>query len=280
MVRAFPLQVADAIEKLKSLHDGELAVLEVIGCGAAAVPALRELLFARERSGLFDVRRRAVEALAALGAHEVLIDFLQMRQPAADPVERLGDDAVMNAAARAVARRRDDAVFDLLMSLAAIRPLPGVIAGLGEFRRREAIPLLVRALAEDESRRAAAVGLRKLQRAALPALMAAANGETQADPDSESGRRQRRSALALIDEIGGPPELWYALTPLMQDRDAALAVLACEIALRRGTRSDKAAAIRQLKRLRAGVDSPLRYEIEQALASFRTGVTTHHHEHP
>jgi hypothetical protein len=44
------------------------------------------LLFAREPSGLFEARCRAVEVLARLGAHDVLADFLAFHADAADPV--------------------------------------------------------------------------------------------------------------------------------------------------------------------------------------------------
>jgi hypothetical protein len=44
--------------------------------GNAAIPTLRGLLFQREPSGLFQTRCRAIEALAALDAHSVVIEHL------------------------------------------------------------------------------------------------------------------------------------------------------------------------------------------------------------
>ena len=149
---AGPEDVRHAIGTLKSLHDGDLGILEVTDCGSQAIPALRALLFERDPSGLYQVRCRAVEALAGLGAHEVLIDFLSTPREIADAIERVGEDAVVNAAARALANRNEQRVFDLLLRLAHRSCLTGVIAALGSFRRVEAIPLLVKALIDDSSR--------------------------------------------------------------------------------------------------------------------------------
>ena len=162
-----------AIAKLKSFHDGDIAVLEVVACGDRAIPALRTLLFDREPSGLFEVRVRAVDALAKLGAHEVLVEFLSSPRDVTDPVERLGEDAVINAAARALADHSDQRVFELLLRLAHRPCLTGVISALGTSRRPEAIPLLVKALSEDASRNTAESALQRIGAAARPALIEA-----------------------------------------------------------------------------------------------------------
>ena len=56
-------------------------------------------------------------------------------------VERIGDEVVTNAAARALASQREPHIFELVLWLAEIRPLPGVIAALGTSGDTEAIPL-------------------------------------------------------------------------------------------------------------------------------------------
>lgn len=189
----------NSIAKLRSLHDGDLGVVETIACGPMAVPQLRAMLFEREPSGLFETRCRVVQVLAALRAHDVLVDFLKSERKSADPVERLGDDAVINAAARAVAMRRTEDVFLLLLTLAKDRLLPGVVAGLGSFRRHEAIPYLIAALAEDECRPLAEAALKALGSAAYPALLQAAfETETAPGHESPSRLRQRRSISALL----------------------------------------------------------------------------------
>ena len=60
------VSVSSAIERLKSLHDGDRVFSELVSFGFEAVPELRGLLLQRERSGLYVARCRAVEALAAL----------------------------------------------------------------------------------------------------------------------------------------------------------------------------------------------------------------------
>lgn len=125
-----PASLDQAIETLKSLHDGEKGLIATVSCGKEAIPRLRKLLFEREPSGLFQTRRLAVKALAALKAFVVLEDFLRAQHEALDPAERMGDEAVVNAAACALTGHSNPQVFDLLMELAETRPLPGVIAAL------------------------------------------------------------------------------------------------------------------------------------------------------
>jgi hypothetical protein len=97
---------ADLGRRLRSLHEGDVAVIESIAMGDEAIPELRKLLFERDRAGIFEPRTRAVRALAALNAIDVLTGFVAGWRPAADPVERLGDEAVLSAAARAGRQRR------------------------------------------------------------------------------------------------------------------------------------------------------------------------------
>ena len=169
-----------AIGKLKSFHDGDIAVLEVVACGYRAIPALRTLLFERDPSGLFQVRVRAVDALEKLGAHEVLVEFLCTPRDVTDPVERLGEDAMISAAARALAYHSDQRVFELLLRLAHRPCLTGVIFALGTSGRPEAIPLLVEALSEDGSRTTAEAALKRIGAAARPALIEAVSRRTDA----------------------------------------------------------------------------------------------------
>ena len=197
MTAAMAHELERAMEKLRSLHDGDLGVVEVVACGARAIPALRALLFEREPSGLFETRCRAVQALGALDARDVLIEYLAMPHEAADPVEQLGNDAVLNAVARAVAKYRDEQVFQLLRHLAGRRLLPGVVGGLGSFNRQEAIPYLVDSLAEDECRPIAENALMKFGPRARQALLAIASAPG-ASSESPSQTRQRRSALELL----------------------------------------------------------------------------------
>jgi hypothetical protein len=259
-------RVERAIEKLKSLHDGDRGLIEILACGRRAIPALRVLLFEREPSGLFQTRCLAVKALAALQAYDVLIEFLEASHEAADPVERLGDDAVINAAARAVAAR-EPRVFDLLMRLAETRPLPGVIEALGAFSRTEAIPCLIEALAEDESRPKAEAALRKFGSFAHKALaVVACQPLPMLEPESQSRLRQRRSALELLIETGVQARTWPVLRNLMQDQDAKIAVLASKICLMCAEPEEREAVYR-LFSLLPSADFVLELAIEQCLVA-------------
>ena len=224
-----PDRLRRAVEALRTLRDGDHGVAETASCGAAAIPALRDLLFERDPSGIFETRRRAVEALALIGAHDVLIEFLESSCDIADPVERLGEDAIVNAAARALAGASEPRVFNLLRSLAQKKILPGVVAALGAFGRAEAIPYLVAALGEDESRPAAEAALFALGALARDALMAAARQRPFPNRESESKLRQRRAALGLLARIGARDEMLPELRKLMRDRDPGVQLLACEI---------------------------------------------------
>jgi hypothetical protein len=202
--------VVRLVGALRRLHDGEKAFMDVVACGRRAIPALRELLFEREPSGLYQPRCLAVDALAALGAKEVLLDFLDNSpREIEDPVERTGEEAVINAAARALAGWSDDRVFAALLRLAEDRPsLAGVIEVLGDFRRLEALPALTAALGEDFSRDAAEAAIRKLGAAARPALERASTFRLPTeDYESETSLRRRRSVLQLLADIGrrAPP---------------------------------------------------------------------------
>jgi hypothetical protein len=227
----FDKDVQLAIDKLRSLHDGDLGVLAVVACGNRAVPALRALLFEREKSGLYQTRDRAIDALAALQAYEVLFEFLSKQREAIDPVERLGDEAVVNAAAMALSALREERVFQLLLRLAERRPQPGVITALASFGRPEATPSFIRGLQEDTCRQAAERAFRQLGPAARGPLLEAATPRSSSEAESESDRRGRRAALKLLAQLGVPKKMWRAVGPLLDDADLRIRVLACKICL-------------------------------------------------
>lgn len=236
--------VRRALERLKSLHDGDLGVIEITGCGKSAVPALRALLLEGEPSGIYQPRRRAVEALAALGAHDVLIEFLEAPREVADPVNRTGEEAVINAAARALIGVENPRIFPLLADLAERRRLPGVIEALGSFARVEALPHLVRALCEDRTRGAAETALLRMGPAARPTLLdIGSRPRPSAEYESASSVRTRRSAVRLLARSGAGPEAFRAL---MADADAEIALEACGTVLAIDDPAEKARAVRRL----------------------------------
>lgn len=261
------LDLQRAMEKLKSLHDGDLGVLAVTACGAAAIPSLRALLFVRDPSGLYETRRRIVWALAALRAHDVLLEYLHSHVDPSDPVERLGDDAVINAAAIAVADFRSEEVFQLLMRLAHRRLLAGVIQALGTFQRAESIAIFVEALGEDDCRRSAEDALMRLGASAREQLIAVAISPVPSWPnESVSSVRRRRSALGLLDAIGLLSSGWARLRRLINDRDDRIAFLACKLCLAHDQIDDRRHAVARLRSLSARADWMLASDIHDLLA--------------
>jgi hypothetical protein len=262
------LDIDHAISRLKTLHNGDAGFVEVVACGKRAIPALREVLFEREPSGLFQTRCLAAEALARLGAYDVLIEYLSKAHIAGDPVEKLGNDAVINAAALAVAKRGDDQVFQLLLRLAERPSLTGVVGALASFERAEAIPRLIEALEDDASRPTAEAALKKMGQNARTALIAAAKLQLPSPEfESESNLRRRRSALRLLKEIGIAQRMWPQLRSLMQDADYRSSAIACQICLISAPASEKRDAVDRLVRLLANADWMLRDEIEDCLAA-------------
>ncbi|MGB8631759.1 MAG: hypothetical protein WCD69_20670 [Xanthobacteraceae bacterium] len=207
-----------------------------------------------------------VQALAALDAYDALIDFLKANRTIADPVERVGEDAVINAAALALANVREQRVFELLLRVAQRSSLTGVIGALGRLGRVEAIPVFIDALEEDASRHRAETALWKLGKKACPALLSTVNVKLPSGGrESESSARRRRSALKLLAEIDRSRAAWRRLRHLMLDDDAPLAARACEIGLTRGSASERTDAFRRLIELLPQKDWVLREEIEAYL---------------
>ena len=259
-------QVERAVAELKSFRNGDLGVVHVIACGESAISALRAMLFEREPSGLYQARCRAVEALAALGAHNVLIEFLEAERTITDPVERVGEDAVINAAGLALANAREHHVFELLLRLARRSALTGIIGALGAFENAEAVPALIDALEEDASRLTAEAALRKLGPPARAALLLTVNVKVPSGGrESESSARRRRSALGLLTDMDRSRAVWQALRHLVHDADSKVAALACEIGLTRARASERPGLVRRLIEMLAHEDWILREQIAGCL---------------
>lgn len=255
---------------LRSEHEGDRGVVAITACGAAAVPALRDFALNRDPSGLYQARCRAVEALAALDAREALPDLLHLPLDRPDPVERTGDEAVVNAAARALIGSHDEGMFRTLLHLARYKHLTGVIEALGTFRRSEAIPPLIDALAEDCSRPAAEAALRSYGSIASHALWNIARRQDE----SVSELRQRRSALRLLLAIGVSSLDRVSIPELQRDPDREICALANELVLASGTLDGQRGAAATLIELLSTVDWQLAAEIEDALTEHAAVTAT------
>jgi hypothetical protein len=129
------------------------------------------------------------------------------------------------------------------------------------------MPHLIDALAEDDCRVAAEAAIRKFGRAARPALIeAAALRLPSSDRESVSSRRRRRSALGLLAEFGISRKAWCKLRHLIQDEDAHVAVLVCNICLEINAVSDVEDAVHRLMELLCGADWMLAEDIANRLA--------------
>lgn len=215
--------VQEAIRRLTALHEGFAGVSAAVGCGPRAIPALARVLKAPEPGGVFERRQRAAQALGALGATDALLDFLQSRHDQRDPVALAAEEAVVDAAARALIGARDLRIFSVLLDLAYWRPLSGVLEALAALHDLRAIPVLVEGLSEDHTRRTAAEALRGFGRLAVPALLERAAFAATGEPETVSSLRTRRSAIALIATLGAPSGSRERLRRLIADSDPEVA---------------------------------------------------------
>jgi HEAT repeat protein len=253
------------VTQLDSLHDGDAVVGKLIACGPAAIEPLRQFLMRGRPSGTYQPRRWAVEALAALGAKEVLMDYLRSPKEIPDPVARFGEEAVESAAARELAAWKSEDVFDLLAELAQKRMLVGIVEALGEFGRLDSIPYFDRALEDDICRDAAEKAFRKIgQPAKIHLLESAVTPLRNRMEETPSSIRRRRSALRLLNEMELGNEDWKTIQTNLDDTDAEIVVLAAII----GTRAagqDRAKMSRRLREVLSSAPWYLREEIESCL---------------
>ena len=261
-------KLAEVARKLRSLHEGDVAVVEAIAIGAPAIPVLRTILFERDSAGIFEPRRRAAQALSALNAMDVVKEFVAGWERATDPVERFGDEAVLGAAARALGASLGEEAYAILVSAARRYPVSEVIEALGYYRRAESIPILVAALEDDLARSQAEQALRMLGWAAVPALIQAASQSAASfsGRESPSSIRRCRSASRLILELGPTRDLWERLRDLVEDSDTEIAVLACRIGLAAAGDSARRECVCRLVALLRRARWPLNQEIEDCLA--------------
>ncbi len=224
-------EVRRLLASLQSLVDGQSAIEELAACGPIAIPPLREFLLLGRIASVPQHRTWAVEALALLGARDVLIEYLQAPARAADAQLQFAEDAVRNTAGRRLSAWRDDQTFEILLDLCGKRNLPGLIETLAGFGRPEAIPSLDRALEDDMCRIAAEDGLRSLGQVARSALLiSAVTPLPNAEEETPSSLRRRRSVLGLLAEIGVERHSWVELRPLLAERDPELLAGLAQIA--------------------------------------------------
>jgi len=257
-----------ALTDLRALAHTDRGVLEAVACGPVAVPALRALLFAPEPSGVFAPRCAAVEALVALGAGDVLIGFLAAPHEIADPVARVGTEAVMDCVARALMQCPDPRLPVMLQRLAETRLLPGAIEWLGAHGWDEALPCLIRALGDDVAWPSAVTALHGLGAVTIPALWRATlDPSPDRNHEADTSRRRRRAALAVLRDIdaaaGAAPS--GALEYLADDRDPGISATALCLLLDSQSPTDRPVLARRLIAALDPADIVVCYDIEACL---------------
>jgi HEAT repeat protein len=259
-------EISRYLEELNSLKEGTGAITKLIVCGRPAIEPLRQFLLGGKPSVVYHSRRWAVEALAGLGAKDVLLEYLKQKKDNADPAVRLAEEAVQSAAARELIRWLSEEVSQVLLEIAQKRCLPGALEALGEFKRPEAVPYLVKALEDDVCRRTAEDALRKIGLPAEPELIQAAITPLPSrEAEKPSSLLRRRSAVRLLAEIGISEDQWGLLRPLLNEVDAGILVATFRIAAGVAGAKDRAFAGRRVIEVLQNADWYVESEIENAL---------------
>jgi HEAT repeat protein len=259
-------EIEQLMRELNSLHECDRALGRLICYGPKAIPALRRFLLEGKRSVVYQPRRAAVEALGALGAKDVLLQYLTWKREIEDPATRFAEQSVKNSAARELAKWRSKDVLDALLSFGVPHCHPGIVEALGQFGCSEAIPYLLHALEDDLCQAAAINGLRALGREAELALVTAARTKLPtSDEERPSSRRRRTKALEVLVEIGPSAQSWSWLRPLLEDSDPGIVTAVSRIAAFLGNREDKKTAAGRLLDVMPGADWYLRGEIQTCL---------------
>ncbi len=242
------------------------AVTKLISCGRPAIQPLRAFLLHGEPSVVYQPRQRAVEALAALGAKDVLLEYLRQKKDIADPAVRMGEEAVESSAARELIRWPGEEVYQVLLGIAQERCLPGALEALGQFKRPEAVPHLVKALEDDVCRRFAEDALREIGPPVHPDLIRAAVTASPSQPaEKPSSLIRRRSAVRLLAEIGVSAPQWRLLRRLLKENDPEILIGTFRIAASAAGAKDRASVSRRLIGALQGADWYMEAEIENAL---------------
>jgi hypothetical protein len=228
------IEIESSLQKLQSIHESERGAVELIAMGNRSVPALRRFLFQGKPSTVFQPRMNAVEALARLGARDVLLEFVKTPIQSTDPAVRFGEEAVLNTAVRELAQWRDVDVATAIMDIIRERTLPGACEAAGRLRLISAAPYLVDALADDVSRPPAMEALRCMLPDVAPLLIEATlkwSLRNRVDDDPISHRKAQAAVRLLsesdlsLDEVG-------KFGPLLDAEDPDIVACAARILLK------------------------------------------------
>lgn len=221
------------IVSLDSTLDGDLAAKELVARGEQSIPFLAAFLRTPPRA-LPHARKRAIRALADLGAKAELQEYLNHRPSSADHIVQLAEDEVESLAAHELSRWRTPEVERTLLRIAGKHLTLGSIYALGELQSIPAIPILVHALGDDTCHLEAEEALAKMPVPIQDSLIRALMAKTRTPTDT---RRQIRAARMLVSYRLNQSE-WIQLIPLLSSTDNNLAISIARIGLRNTTPRD------------------------------------------
>lgn len=237
------------IAVLDSLMDGDLAVSMLIAAGDRAVPYLEHYLLARAPRTIALPRCRAVHALGELGAYSTLISYFREYEFPSNAEVLFAEDTVRSAVALELLRCKSDQVFHVLMDAAKQRATNGLVLAIGEFHRRDSVPLLFQILEDDFCCEAAKDGLRKVSEAAHQYAILLIRGLTEVSFYGDGALHRRRATLQLLDEFGVCETEWPDLRQFLAETDADVVISAARIGSRVGSASDQQCIVDALFRI-------------------------------
>lgn len=262
-----PIQeISLLIGRLDSLIEGEETVERLVRCGPPAIPLLGAFLLEGRPRKIFQPRRWAVEALARLGAKNILLEYLFLPKDVADPEDRFGEEAVESAAARFLSAWPDDDMFQRLLELSENHMLIGLIETLADYRRAEAMPYFERALEDDYYRLAAKNAFVKMGALSRETLVSSAiTPKPHSSSETPSSLRRRRTAVAILSEIGILAEDWRILKKLTAESDVELVVNVSKLATDFASEKERGMIVRRLRKLAHPAPWDLQEEIKGIL---------------
>lgn len=263
-------RVQQLIDQLYSLNRGKDAVEGLVRCGPAAIMPLRLFLLEGRPRKIFQPRLWAVEALARLGAKDILVEYLLQDKEISDPEDRFGEEAVESAAARFLSSWHSQNVFQILLKLSERRMLLGLIDALAEYKRPESIPYFERALEDDFYRPAAENAFLKLGALSSGALaLSAITSTANSTLESPSSLERRRSAVRILNRIGISADHWKILRNLIRESDQELVVGGAKLGIEFADKVERALIAHKLIELLSSVPWYLQDDLENILVTLR-----------
>lgn len=259
--------IAQLVEQLDSLVDGDRAAAMLLSKGNAVVPPLSRYLLEGTPRTIALPRCRAVHVLGELGAFPVLVSYFRDRQPPADPAVLFAEDAVRSAAAQELSRWPTEESFIALLGATKTRATGGLVRALGKFQRAESVPIFFNLLEDDLCRDEAVEALRKMPGVTHHHGTLLMRGQTNLSIQSESSLRRLRAILHLFLELPLLPAEWEDLKRWLISEDAEVVIMTAGIGLKIGPDIERRSIFEALFRVAKAANWAQEYTIESLLDS-------------